>query len=154
MYVIIEARKTSVIMTWVPPSRCLLSFLIFGLAAKLAQLKFSAAHLAIDLEFPLQNLIKHLLWRGEGRGKALTRLKKQDERKNAANWSRQSCWPRRAQQRVDLKRKAEHTNFKLMAQWMQDVAMVQHTASVPDPCEQQQTQHKAKAGNWRGQHWF
>lgn len=99
-----------------PPSRCLLSFLIFGLAAKLAQLKFSAAHLAIDLEFPLQNLIKHLLWRGEGRGKALTRLKKQDERKNAANWSRQSCWPRRALQRVDLKRKAEHTNFKLMAQ--------------------------------------
>lgn len=73
MYVIIEARKTSVIMMLSSP-RCplsgpllaLLSFFHFWVPAKLAQFKFSAAHLAIDLKFSLpwqkgQNLIKHLL---------------------------------------------------------------------------------------------
>lgn len=53
-------------------------FIIFGLPAKLAQLKFSAAHLAIDLKFSLpwqkgQNLIKHLLgqhWAGQIRVEA------------------------------------------------------------------------------------
>lgn len=74
MYVIIEARKTSVIMM-LSSSGCPLSgpllallsfFFIFEVPAKLAQLKFSAAHLAIDLKFSLpwqkgQNLIKHLL---------------------------------------------------------------------------------------------
>lgn len=144
-------------------SLCFL-FHIFGLPAKLAQLKFSAAHLAIDLKFSLpwqkrQNLIKHLLCRAES--ETMSRPRPSRGEKECSKLE-QTILLASTAGRVDLKQSGA---YKFQAYGPMNARRC-HSA-VPDraACWPQEAAadaalaaarafFRAGAGNWRGQHWF